>query len=110
MLASWRRSASSTAFARRGTGPADVSPVGHAANLHLDLACHNFGIQEQHVFNQAAQDVFPGTPEIRDGALWSNDRPGLGVEIDEDLAARFPLPETALWRRLAANPPAPTVP
>ena len=75
-------------------GPGDVSPVGHAANLHLDLACHNFGVQEQHVFNQAAQDVFPGTPEIRDGALWSNDRPGLGVEVDEDLAARFPIPET----------------
>ncbi len=75
-------------------GPGDVSPVGHAANLHLDLACYNFGVQEQHVFNQAAQDVFPGTPEIRDGALWSNDRPGLGVELDEELAARFPIPET----------------
>ncbi len=75
-------------------GPGDVSPVGHAANLHLDLACHNFGIQEQHVFNQAAQDVFPGTPEVRDGGLWSNDRPGLGVDLDEGLAARFPLPET----------------
>ena len=74
-------------------GPADVSPVGHAANMHLDFACHNFGIQEQHVFNQAAQDVFPGTPEIRNGAMWSNERPGLGVELDEELAARFPLPE-----------------
>ena len=74
-------------------GPADVSPVGHAANMHLDFACHNFGIQEQHVFNQAAQDVFPGTPEIRNGAMWSNERPGLGVELNEELAARFPLPE-----------------
>ena len=74
-------------------GPADVSPVGHAANMHLDFACHNFGIQEQHVFNQAAQDVFPGTPEIRDGAMWCSELPGLGVDIDEDLAARFPLPE-----------------
>ncbi|HVR85485.1 MAG TPA: enolase C-terminal domain-like protein, partial [Planctomycetota bacterium] len=27
-------------------GPGDVSPVGHAANLHLDLAIWNFGIQE----------------------------------------------------------------
>ena len=23
-------------------GPGDVSPVGHAANVHLDLACPNF--------------------------------------------------------------------
>src|SRR4029079_18097776 len=42
-------------------GPGDVSPVGHAANLHLDLACHNFGIQEQHEFGENAQAVFPGT-------------------------------------------------
>jgi mannonate dehydratase len=74
-------------------GPGDVSPVGHAANLHLDLACHNFGIQEQHEFGETARAVFPGTPEIRDGALWPNDRPGLGVDLDEALAARYPFPE-----------------
>ncbi len=76
-------------------GPGDVSPVGHAANMHLDLACHNFGIQEQHEFGEAARAVFPGTPEIRDGAMWPNDRPGLGVDIDEALAAKFPFPEHA---------------
>ncbi len=33
-------------FAVRTTwhGPGDVSPVGHAANVHLDVACPNFGI------------------------------------------------------------------
>jgi len=77
-------------------GPGDVSPAGHAANLHLDLACHNFGIQEQHEFGVRTREVFPGTPEIRDGAMWSNDRPGLGVEIDEELASRFPFPDHAL--------------
>jgi mannonate dehydratase len=77
-------------------GPGDVSPVGHAANLALDLACHNFGIQEQHVFGEHARKVFPGTPEIRDGALWPNERPGLGVDVDEALAARFPFPDHPL--------------
>ncbi|MDQ3467528.1 MAG: starvation-sensing protein RspA [Chloroflexota bacterium] len=77
-------------------GPGDVSPVGHAANLHLDLACANFGIQEQHDFDERTREVFPGTPEIRDGALWSNDRPGLGVDIDEALAAKYPFPEHPL--------------
>ncbi len=77
-------------------GPGDVSPVGHAANLHLDLACHNFGIQEQHNFNEVAREVFPGCPEVRDGALWSNDKPGLGVDIDEELAAKYPFPEHPL--------------
>lgn len=77
-------------------GPGDVSPVGHAANLQLDLACYNFGVQEQHVFSPATQEVFPGTPEIRDGYLWSNDRPGLGVDIDETLAAKYPFPDHPL--------------
>src|SRR5262249_469606 len=38
-------------------GPGDVSPVGHAANVHLNLAIPNFGIQEAREFNQAEQEV-----------------------------------------------------
>ncbi len=72
-------------------GPGDVSPVGHAANLHLDLACHNFGIQEVIHFGEALYEVFPGTPELRAGYLWANDKPGLGVDIDEDKAAKYPI-------------------
>ena len=72
-------------------GPGDVSPVGHAANVHLDLATPNFGIQEARAFNQAEQDVFPGCPELKDGYYWANDRPGLGIDLDEQLAARFPI-------------------
>ncbi len=72
-------------------GPGDVSPVGHAANVHLDLATHNFGIQEARDFTQAEQDVFPGCPTLRDGYYHANDRPGLGIDIDEKLAAKFPI-------------------
>jgi mannonate dehydratase len=72
-------------------GPGDVSPVGHAANVHLDLACPNFGIQEARVFTQAERDVFPGCPELKDGYYWANDKPGLGIEIDEKLATKFPI-------------------
>jgi len=71
-------------------GPGDVSPVGHAANVHLDLAVPNFGIQEAHGFCQAEIDCFPGCPELRDGYFHANDQPGLGIDIDETLAARFP--------------------
>lgn len=74
-------------------GPGDVSPVGHAANLHLDIACYNFGIQEEHFFKDETREVFPGTPEIRDGCMWPSDRPGLGIDLDEEKAARYPLPE-----------------
>jgi mannonate dehydratase len=77
-------------------GPGDVSPVGHAANLQLDLACHNFGVQEQHVFAERAREVFPGCPKIRDGYLWPNAEPGLGIDIDERLAAKYPFPEDTL--------------
>ncbi|MFO1094316.1 MAG: enolase C-terminal domain-like protein [Planctomycetaceae bacterium] len=71
-------------------GPGNVSPVGHAVNLHLDLASYNFGIQEQNDFSQAEQDLFPGMPEVRKGYMYANDKPGLGVDIDEALAAKFP--------------------
>lgn len=72
-------------------GPGDVSPIGHAANLHLDLACHNFGIQEVIHFGEALYEVFPGTPELRDGYLWANTQPGLGIDFDEAKAAKYPI-------------------
>ena len=77
-------------------GPGDVSPIGHAANLHLDLASPNFGIQEAFLFGPVAREVFPGTPEVRDGMMWANERPGLGIDVDEALAAKHPYPEFPL--------------
>jgi mannonate dehydratase len=85
-------------------GPGDVSPVGHAANLHLDLAAWNFGIQEAAVFSDPLREVFPGTPEIKQGMMWANDKPGLGVDFNEELAAKFPIqddpPFDLDWGRL----------
>jgi mannonate dehydratase len=72
-------------------GPGDVSPVGHAANVHLDLAIPNFGIQEARDFTQAEQDVFPGCPVLRNGYYFANDRPGLGIDVDEKAARKFPI-------------------
>jgi mannonate dehydratase len=77
-------------------GPGDVSPVGHAANLALDLACYNFGIQEATLFQEETRAVFPGCPEYRDGYMWPNDKPGLGIDIDETLAAKYPYPDHPL--------------
>ncbi len=74
-------------------GPGDVSPVGHAANAHLDLASPNFGIQEAVTFNQAMQEVFPGCPTLKNGAMVLHEAPGWGVDINEELAKKFPLPE-----------------
>ncbi|MBM3998953.1 MAG: starvation-sensing protein RspA [Planctomycetes bacterium] len=74
-------------------GPGDVSPVGHAANVHLDLATPNFGVQEARMFTPQERDVFPGCPEWKDGYYFANDRPGLGIDIDEKRAAEFPIQE-----------------
>jgi mannonate dehydratase len=71
-------------------GPGDVSPVGHCANIALDISCHNFGIQEQTVFAKETQEVFPGCPKIKDGYYWVNEAPGWGMDFDEKLAAKFP--------------------
>ncbi len=74
-------------------GPGDVSPVGHAAGLALELSTHNFGIHEGGVFPDRTREVFPGCPVTKDGFLYANEAPGLGIDLDEKLAARFPHPE-----------------
>lgn len=71
-------------------GPGDVSPVGHAANIHLDLISHNFGIQEWPGISDVLHEVFPGSPMLKEGYLYINDKPGLGIDINEELAAKYP--------------------
>lgn len=84
-------------------GPGDMSPLAHAANIHIDLASRNFGVQEwsgtepPNFVIQALKgpraallDVFPGLPEFRQGHVYANDQPGLGVEVDEAEAAKYP--------------------
>ena len=71
-------------------GPGDVSPIGHAGNVALDLASWNFGVQEYSPFNDATREVFSGCPEMRNGYLYANEAPGWGIEVDEKAAAKFP--------------------
>jgi mannonate dehydratase len=73
-------------------GPGDDSPVGHAAALALELSSYNFGIHEGYIFPPETREVFPGCPEIRNGSMYVTEAPGLGVDIDEKLAAKFPFP------------------
>lgn len=74
-------------------GPGDTSPVGHAANLHLDLWAPNFGIQEWYRPSELEYEMFPGLPQVRGGYLYPNEGPGLGIDIDERLAREFPCQE-----------------
>lgn len=89
-------------------GPGDTSPVGHAANLHLDLWAPNFGIQEWCRFPQQVYELFPGLPQVRNGYMYPNDRPGLGIDVDEELAAKYPCQDEVIqWTqtRLADGTP-----
>jgi mannonate dehydratase len=70
-------------------GPTDVSPVGMAANLHLGLALHNFGIQEYMPHSETTLSVFATSYRFEDGLLHPGETPGLGVELDREAAARF---------------------
>lgn len=92
-------------------GPGDMSPLAHAANIHIDLAAQNFGVQEwsgieppNFVIQElkgphgALLDVFPGLPEYRNGYVYANDKPGLGVDLDEKEAAKYPCENTVtIW-------------
>jgi len=71
-------------------GATDLSPVCMAAALHFDLSVHNFGIQEYMRHTEETDRVFPHAYTFSEGAMYPGDAPGLGVEIDEALAATFP--------------------
>jgi mannonate dehydratase len=71
-------------------GPTDVSPISMAAALHLGLSIHNFGIQEHMPHVQLTDEAFPHAYRFADGRMHPGDEPGLGAELDEDLASRYP--------------------
>lgn len=71
-------------------GAGDLSPVSFAAALHLDMAVPNFGIQEYMGHRDPAGEVFTTNATFTNGLMHPGDAPGLGVEVDEKAAARFP--------------------
>jgi mannonate dehydratase len=71
-------------------GPTDLSPVNVAASLHLDLAVPNFGFQAHMRQQPLVDEVFPHVYSFSEGYLHPGEKPGLGVELDEALAARYP--------------------
>lgn len=79
-------------------GPGDVSPVGHAAHAHIDLTVWNFGIQEAVSFSDKMQEVFSGCPTMKEGYMSVNEVPGLGVDINEKEAAKYPITTKSNWQ------------
>jgi mannonate dehydratase len=69
-------------------GATDLSPVCMAAALHFGLSVPNFGVQEYMHHTAETDAVFPHAYSFADGMMHPGDAPGLGVEIDEALAAK----------------------
>lgn len=76
-----------TAFQEGG----ENDPVNQLASYHIDISCSAFGIQEENHFPQVVHDLLPGLAQIRKGYLYDSGKPGLGLDIDEELAAKYPL-------------------
>ncbi len=71
-------------------GATDLSPITMAAALHFDLAINNFGIQEYMRHTPETDAVFPHAYTFEKGFMYPGDAPGLGVDYDEKLAAKYP--------------------
>ncbi|HEY7902485.1 MAG TPA: D-mannonate dehydratase ManD [Casimicrobiaceae bacterium] len=77
-------------------GATDLSPVCMGAALHFDISVANFGVQEYMRHTDETDAVFPHAYTFERGFLYPGDAPGHGVDIDENLAARYPYRAAAL--------------
>jgi mannonate dehydratase len=78
-----------TAFQEGG----ENDPVNQLASYHIDISTSAFGIQEENHFPPVVHDLFPGMAQIRKGYLYDSGKPGLGLELNEQIAAKYPLGE-----------------
>lgn len=69
----------------------DNDPVNQLASYHVDLSISSFGIQEENHFAPLVHEMMPGTAELKGGYLYGNDAPGLGIDINESMAAKYPM-------------------
>ncbi len=69
----------------------DNDPVNFAAACHLDLSSAAFGIQEENRWPDLVHELLPGTPKLPDGYAYVNEAPGLGIDINEEMARKYPM-------------------
>jgi mannonate dehydratase len=78
-----------TAFQEGG----ENDPVNQLAAYHVDISSTAFGIQEENAFPESVHEMMPGAAQIRKGYLYDSGKPGLGIDLREEIAAKYPLGE-----------------
>ena len=78
-----------TAFQEGG----ENDPVNQLAAYHVDISSTAFGIQEENHFPPQVHEMMPGTAQLRKGYLYGSGHPGLGIDINEEMAAKYPIGE-----------------
>lgn len=76
------------------------SPLSTAVNAHVHCTMPHFLVQEcfDDFLVPWSRDVFHGVPRVVNGYLEPSDAPGLGVEFDEEEAAKHPYGEDKIIR------------
>jgi mannonate dehydratase len=76
-----------TAFQEGG----ENDPINQLIAYHTDLTIPSFGIQEENDFPAEVKEMMPGAAEIRGGYLYGSEKPGLGIDLNMEMAQKWPL-------------------
>ncbi len=83
-------------------------PVVGAANIQLSLCAPNFLVLEGiHTWRGFHAEILKTPITWEDGYVLPPDGPGLGVELDEEVAARHPYEDDALHLEMLTGEPGP---
>jgi galactonate dehydratase len=105
-LAEARKIAAAAETAGVGIAPHNpLGPLAGVAALHFDIATPNFVIQEEMTGSVPWYEEVAETPiRMVDGAWQIPEKPGLGIEVNEKVAAKHPFRQEVLHAQHAVLP------